>query len=206
MVTELVRLSYEIVSGAQVSFVDDTSINTSEGGISGRIEQHGIQREYMLSVSPAQSREIVNTIMVTRRRRPLALRDYAENYILDNEEIPHTGTTALIGRTWAPETGSYSQFERILYVDEEETPFVVKVNGGIPSPADWTLTDFGKITIPGLDAEDVVTVSGHYLIPVCFVDSPSTSIIKNSNGETLHRFSDMRFRQVFEAELEKLLA
>ncbi len=205
MTTELVRLSYEIASGANVSYVDDTSINPSEGGVSGRIEQHGVQREYMLSVSPKQSREMVHTTMVLRRRRPLALRDYADNYILEDEEIPHTGTTALIGRTWAPSTGSYSEFERILYIDQEETPFVVKVNGGIPSPASWTLEDFGKIEIPGLDDEDVVTVSGHYMIVVCFVDSPSTSIITNGNGETIHRFSDMRFRQVFEAELEKLV-
>jgi hypothetical protein len=163
-----------------------------------------IIREYMLSVNPSQSNEMVKIIMALRGARyPLALRDYADNYQLTNEEIPHTGTVALIGKTWAPATGSLSVFERILIPDTTERPFVVKVNGGIPSPSP-SFTDFGKITIPGLTDGDTVTVTGDYLIPVCIVDAPSTTIITNSNGVTLHRFSDIRLEQIFENELIKL--
>lgn len=204
--TDLIRLSNDLVSGAQVTFVPDVARNPSEARISGRIAMRPIIREYMLSVYPKHSEEMVKIVMATRGSRyPLSLRDYADNYILDDEEIPHTDEVALIGRTWEPATGTLSVFERILLIDESETPFVVKVNGGIPSPALYTFEDFGKINITGLDDEDVVTVSGQYLIPVCIVDSPSTSIITNHNGTTIHRFSDIRLEQIFEAELEKLL-
>lgn len=203
---DLIRLSNDLVSGAQVTFVPDVARNPSEARISGRIAMRPVIREYMLSIYPKHSEEMVKIIMATRGARyPLSLRDYADNYILDDEEIPHTGTTATIGRTWEPATGTLSVFERILLVDESETSFVVKVNGGIPSPVNWSFVDYGKISIPGLTDEDVVTVSGQYLIPVCIVDSPSTSIITNSNGSTLHKFSDIRLEQIFEAELEKLV-
>jgi hypothetical protein len=149
---------------------------------------------------------MVKIVMATRGSRyPLSLRDYASNYILTDEEIPHTGTVARIGRTWDPATGNLSVFERILLIDQSETPFVVKVNGGVPSPALYTFQDYGKINITGLQDSDTVTVSGHYLIPVCIVDSPSTSIITNSNGTSIHRFSDIRLEQIFEAELEQII-
>ncbi len=201
----LIRLSNEIVSGAQVTFTGDVARNTSEGGISGRIAMRPVKLEYMLSVSPSQSQEMVHIIKALRGQRyPLALRDYADNYILDDEEIAHIGEIAKIGRTWEPDTGDFSVYERILLIDQSEVEFVVKVNGGIPSPAP-TFDDYGKINIPGLADDDTVTVSGQYLIPVCIVDSPSTTIIKNQNGETLHRFSDIRLEQIFEAELVKLI-
>jgi len=214
----LVKLSYEIASGAQVSYDFDVAVNPSEGDIAGRIAFRPVKREYMLSVNPAQSDQIVHSVMALRGARyTFVLRDYAANYQLTNEVIPHTGTVALIGRTWAPSlaidtssgletSGSLSVFERILVPDTKQTPFVVKVNGSIPSPASWTFSDFGKINIPGLVDGDTVTVTGQYLMPVCFVDAPSTTIITNSNGTTIHRFSDMRLRQIFENELIKLAA
>lgn len=206
--TDLTRLSYEIASGAQVSYNFDVAVNPSEAGIAGRIAMRPIMREYMLTVNPAQSIEIVHIVMALNGGRyPLALRDYADNYQLDDEEIPHTGTTALLGRTWAPATGGLSVFERILLPDTTERPFVVKVNGvsisGL-SPAAYSISDFGEIEIPTLTTPDIVTVTGDYLIPVCMVDAPSTTIITNSNGSTLHRFSDIRMRQIFENELIKL--
>ena len=205
MTTTLTRLSYEIVSGAQVSYNFDVARNTSESGITGRIAMRPICRNYMLSVHTTQSLEMIKIIMATRGARyPLVLRDYADNYKLTDEVIPHTGTVASIGRTWAPSTGSLSVFERILYVDQQETAFVVKVNGAVPSPATWTLQDFGKINIPGLVDGDVVTVTGNYLIPVCMVDAPSTTIITAKGGTNLHKFSDIRFEQIFENELIKL--
>jgi hypothetical protein len=51
----LIRLSNEIVSGAQVTFVSDVARNPSEGRISGRIAMRPVIREYMLSVAPSQS-------------------------------------------------------------------------------------------------------------------------------------------------------
>ncbi len=209
MTTSLTRLSYEIASGAQVSYTFDNARNPSESGIAGRIAMRPIKREYMLSVNPAQSGEVVKIIMALKGSRyPLALRDYADNYKLTDEVIPHTGTVATIGRTWAPATGTRSIFERILYVDTQETPFIVKKNGTplSTSPALYTFSDFGKITIPGLTGGDVVTVTGEYLIPVCIVDTPSTTIITNSNGTTIHRFSDIRLEQIYETELTNLTA
>lgn len=204
---DLIRLSNDLVSGALVSFVHDVVRNPSEGRISGRIALRPVVREYMLSVAPKHSDELVHIVMATRGARyPIALRDYANNYILDDEEIEHEDEMATIGRTWEPATGNLSVYERILLIDQSETPFVVKVNGAVPSPANWTFEDYGKINIPGLVDDDVVTVSGHYLIPVCIIDQPTTSIITNSNGSTLHRFSDIRLEQIFEAELEALLA
>lgn len=208
--TDLVRLTYDIVSGAQVSYTFDVARNPSEGGISGRIAMRPIIREYMLSVGLSQSDEVVNIIMATRGARyPLALRDYANNYQLTDEEIPHTGEVALIGRTWAPATGTLSVFERILVIDTQETPFVVKVNdvsiSGM-SPAAYSFSDFGKINIPGLVADDVVTVTGQYMVTVCIVDAPSTSIITSTSGSSLHKFSDIRLEQIFENELVRLLS
>lgn len=206
--TALTTLSYEIASGAQVSYDFDVAVNPSEAGIAGRIAMRPVLREYMLSVNLTKSREMVNIIMALRGGRyPLALRDYADNYQLADEVIPHTGTVALIGKTWAPATGSLSVFERILVVDTQETPFIVKVNGSSISdlsPAAYSFSDFGQINIPGLVDGDTVTVTGEYMVPVCIVDAPSTTIITNSNGSTIHRFSDVRFRQIFEAELIKL--
>jgi hypothetical protein len=205
MTTSLTRLSYEIASGAQVTYTFDVARNPSESQISGRIAMRPILREYMLSVHTGQSSEMVKIIMALRGARyPLAMRDYADNYQLTDEVIPHTGEVATIGRTWAPATGTLSVFERILYPDTTETDFVVKVNDVVsPSPS---FSDFGKITIAGLVDGDVVTVTGQYMIPVCLVDNPSTTIITNSNGTTLHRFSDIRFEQIFENELIALTA
>ncbi len=169
----------------------------------------------MLSVSPSQSDQIVHTVMSLRGARyAFVLRDYANNYQLTNEVLPHTGTVALLGRTWAPTlavntttgaetSGTLSVFERILIPDIKEASFVVKKNG---SPTAYTFSDFGKINIAGLTNPDIVTVTGQYMIPVCIVDAPSTTIITNSNGVTLHKFLDMRLRQIFENELIKLTA
>jgi hypothetical protein len=210
MTTALTRLSYEIASGAQVEYDFDVARNPSESGIVGRLAMRPIKRNYMLSVNPTQSDEMVEIIMALRGARyPLALRDYANNYQLTDEVITHSGTVATIGRTWAPATGTHSVYERILYPDTQETSFVVKKNGvtvsGL-SPAAITFTDFGKITFSSLSDGDVVTVTGQYLIPVCIVDAPSTTIITNHNGSTLHRFSDIRFEQIFENELIALTA
>jgi hypothetical protein len=41
------------------------------------------------------------------------------------------------------------------------------------------------------------------MIPVIILDAPSTSIITNSNGQSIHKFSDIRMEQIFEAELIK---
>src|SRR6266403_3918048 len=140
----LVKLSYEIASGAQVSYPDDTAVNPSESGISGRISMRSILREYMLSVNPSQSDQIVHSVMALRGARyAFVLRDYAANYQLTNEVIPHTGTVARRGKTWTPTlavntstgaetSGTLSVFERILIPDIKERAFVVKVNG---SPA-----------------------------------------------------------------------
>lgn len=204
MTTSLTRLSYEIASGAQVTYDFDVAVNPSEAGIAGRFAMRPILREYMLSVSPSQSREMVNIIMALNGgRKVLALRDYADNYQLTNEVLPHTGTVALLGRTWAPATGGLSVFERILVPDTTERAFVVKVNGVSTA---YTFSDFGKINIAGLTNPDTVTATGDYLEPVCIVDSPSTTIITNSNGATIHRFSDIRMRQIFENELINLTA
>lgn len=212
----LVKLSYEIASGAQISYPDDTAVNPSESGISGRLSMRPILREYMLSVSPAQSDQIVHSVMALKGGRyAFVLRDYANNYQLTDEVLPHTGTVALLGRTWAPTlavdtstgletSGTLSVFERILIPDAKDRAFVVKVNGSVPSPDGHTFSDFGRINIPGLVDGDTVTVTGDYMVPVCFVDAPSTTVITSSGGVTLHRFSDMRFRQIFETELVNL--
>lgn len=212
--TSITKLSYEIASGAQVSYDFDVAINPSESGIAGRIAMRGIQREFMLTVNPKLSRDVVHlTMAMNGARKPFAVRDYADNYQLEDEEIPHTGTLALLGRTWMAEeevsnagvsgSGTESVFERILLPDATERSFVVSVNGTPVSP---TFSDFGRMTIAGLTDGDTVTVTGDYLVPVCFVDAPSTTIITNSNGATIHRFSDMRLRQIFEAELIGLTA
>lgn len=201
---ELIRLSNSIVSGAQVLYAPNVTRNPSEAGVSGRIALAPIKREYTLTISSKESDEMVAIIMALRGTRyPLTLRDYV-NYILEDEEIPHTGEIATIGKTWAPATGDMPEpyFERILVIDQSETPFVVEVNGEAPSP--YSFEDYGKINIPGLIDDDVVTVSGHYLMAVCLMDAPSTNIIKNKGG-LLHKFADMRFEQIFEPELERLV-
>lgn len=211
----LIKLSYEIASGAQVSYDFDTTVNPSSGDIAGRISHRPNKREYMLSVNPTQSDQIVHAVMALRGARyTFVMRDYANNYQLTDEVLPHTGTVALLGRTWAPSlavdtttgletSGTLSVFERILIPDVKQTPLVVKVNDAETA---YTISDFGKINIAGLVDGNTVTVTGQYLMPVCYVDAPSTTIITNSNGATLHRFSDMRLRQIFENELIKLTA
>ncbi len=210
--TDLTRLSYEIAAGAQVSYTFDVAKNPSESGIAGRIAMRPVMREYMLSVGMNQSREMVHIIMAMRGARyPFAMRDYADNYQLTDEVLPHTGTVALLGRTWKPATpasGARSVFERILIPDTTERAFTVKKNGvsiGGMSPAAYSITEWGEINISGLSDGDVVTVTGDYLIPVCIVDAPSTTII-TSVGGNLHRFSDIRLEQIFEAELIALTA
>lgn len=217
----LVKLSYEIASGAQVSYDFDVSVNPSEGDIAGRVAMRPVKREFMLTVSPAQSDQIVHTIMALRGARyAFVVRDYANNYQLTDEVLPHTGEVALLGRTWAPSlavdastgaetTSPVSVFERILVIDTKEAAFIVKKNGvsisGL-SPAAYSISDFGQITISGLIDADVVTVTGQYLVPVTIVDAPSSTVITKTGtvGTTIHRFSDIRMRQIFENELIKL--
>ncbi len=205
MTITLSKLSYDIASGAQVSYNFDVARNPSESGISGRIAMRPIKREYMLSVGLNRSQEMVKIIMAMRGGRyPFALRDYADNYQLTDEVIPHTSGVALLGRTWAPATGSgISVFERILVPDTTETSFVIKKNG---SPASYTFSNFGQATVSGLSDGDTCTATGQYMVPVCIMDAPSTTIITNSNGATLHRFSDIRLEQIFENELIALTA
>ena len=211
----LVKLTNEIVSGAQVTYDFDVQVNPSESDIAGRIVMRPMKREYMLSVNPAQSAQIVHSIMALNGAAyALALRDYADNYQIEDELLPHTGTVALLGRTWKPSlavdtetgdetTGTLSGFERILIPDTKNRPFVVTVNG---TPSAWTISNFGRINISGLTDGDAVRATGDYLMAVCAVDAPSTSIITNSNGATIHRFADIRFRQIFENELVELTA
>lgn len=196
--TVIVKLSYEIVSGMQVSYDFDVQRNPSEGGISGRVQMRAVKRTYMMSPGPSQSDTMVALLMACGgSRKPFAIRDTAANYQLTDEEIPHTGTVALLGRTWS--VGSLSAFERILVPDETERSFVVNKNG---SPVSFTWSDFGKINISGLVDGDNVTVTGDYMVPVCVLDAPSTTIIT----KTVHKFSDIRLEQIFEAELIKLMA
>ncbi len=220
----LVKLSYEISAGAQATYDFDVAVNPSESDVAGRIAMRDVKCEYMLSVSPEQSAQIVHTVKSLKGARyAFALRDYADNYQLTDEVIPHGAaagvatTVALLGRTWKPTlsvdtstgaetTTTQSVFERILITDAKQASFVVKVNGAVPSPASWTISNFGRINIPGLTDPDVVTVTGQYLIACCYVDAPSTTTITSSNGTTLHRFSDMRLRQISETELVALTA
>lgn len=209
----LIKLSYEIASGMQVSYPDDTAVNPSQSGIAGRVSMRPVLNEYMLTVNPTQSRQIVHAVRSLRGARyAFAIRDYADNYQLEDEEIPHTGEVALLGRTWLPDvfvdtetgedaSGSLSVFGRILIPDTKQRELVVKVNGAETA---CTISDFGKINITGLTDEDTVTVTCDYLIAVCFVDAPSTTVITKGDGEVIHRFSDMRLRQIFENELIKL--
>ena len=202
MATTLPKIPYSIAVGAQASFGFDVSKNTGESGVSSRKAMRPILRNYMLTVNPADSDDIMKLVMVVLGSRyPFLMRDYHNNYRLQDEVLPHTADGATLGRTWV--YGPMSIFERILFIDEAERAFVVKVNG---LQVSYVVSDFGLLAISGgLVDSDVVTVTGDYLVPVCFIDAPSSSAIVNANGVTLHKFSDLRLEQIFEAEVRRLL-
>jgi hypothetical protein len=210
--TALPKIPNSIAVNATVTFTGDTSVVSSEAGVSGRKSMRPVLREFMVTVNPSESLEVQKIAMASRvQRRPFSVRDYTAFSFAD-EILTHDGTTAEMRRLWAPSAGPFSEYERILIPDESEVTTVVKVNGTPLLRTDWDFADFGKIVLDtpitpsdGLTG-DILTVSGEYLQPVCFVDNPSATILRGPSSRILYQFSDLRLRQIFEAELIALTA
>jgi hypothetical protein len=198
-----------IAAEAKVDITFDTSVNPSESGISGRKSYRDqAMRKYTVALGPNDAKEIKSVFLAVRGNKwPLCIRDYDDNYQLTNEPQTHVGGVINLVRTLTPATGSsrtgytntYSQ--RILIVDQRDEAFSVEINGSPATSGTWTLSDPGILTVTGLSSGDVVTVTGEYLIPVCFADDAIT-ITMHSTGA--FEVADVHLNEILEQELTDL--
>jgi hypothetical protein len=202
MTIAFTQIPDSVAAGAQVTFTMSTAKSVSESGNSGRKLLRPIKRNYLVTLSPDDSAEMQAIIMAARGDRyPVAIRDYTA-YTLQDElcEVDPVTNDFLIGKTWEPETGDLSVFERILIPES----IVVKINGSTATTGTVTQLDFGRLHIPSAATGDDVTVTGTYLRPIALLDAPAATAYGNIGGVVQYQFSSMRFEELFEAELEAL--
>ncbi len=206
MAISLPVLPADITVGATVTYDFDTAKNTSEGGISGRKSMRTqVIRKYILTIGPgAASVEFQKILLsVLGQRYPLALRDWT-SYTLTDEPLAWTAnggsTTAPLRKQFAPATGGYSYYQRILVPDTSSVSLTFKKNGSpvTPSIVAPGIASFGSTFSGG----DTLTVSGQYLVPVCIVDMPA-AVIK-SGPAAIFDFESVRFEEILENELVRL--
>lgn len=199
MPISVTQIPDDLACNATITYVPDTAKNTSESGVSSRKLMRPLLRNYLITVSWDYADEMQAIIMTAGTRYPLALRDPVANELVDEPAlIADDGLTAMIGKTWAPATGSRTVFERVLIIDGPPT---IKINGG-PAGGAAVLGDYGVITLsPALDPNaDEVTVTCDYLRPVCMVDAPAATAFMPGQ----YQFHDIRLEQIFAAEFIQL--
>lgn len=204
--TAFTKIPESVAVGAQLTLTMSTAKNVSESGNTSRKSLRPVKRNYLVTISPDDSDEMQAIIMAMRGDRyPVAMRDY-KAYQLNDESCqldPVTGDY-MIGRTWAPATGSRSYFERVLVPDND---ILVSVNGSPATTSGFTLSDFGRIQISGgTSTGDDVSVTGTYLKPVCLLDNPTANAFGSVGGVTQYQFASLRFEELFESELRALTA
>lgn len=200
MTVSLTLIPDDLACNATITYVPDTAKNTSESGVSGRTAMRAILRNYTVTVSPEFAEEVQAIVMTVGTRYPMGLRDPVSNTLEDEPAlIAADGATALVGRTWAPATGSLSAFERVLVIDGTAE---IKINGVAAAPGTAVLGDYGVITLsPPLDPDtDDVTVTCDYLQVVCMMDTPAATAF--APGQ--YQFHDIRLEQIFAAEFIRL--
>lgn len=194
---ELTRIPDQIAAGATVTYVPDTAKNTSESGNSGRKQMRPLLRNYIVTVSPDYADEMQAIVMTAGTYQLLCIKDPAANTLTDEvAQLALDGITAMIGKTWAPSTGSLEVFERALIIDLDEI-FAVQVNGSTYTSGGMSLGDYGVLTFsPPLSPSDIVTVTASYLQVVAMLDAPSAIAF----GKDQYQFHDVRLEQIFPAE------
>jgi hypothetical protein len=204
-----------IAGGAEVDLTWATSVSTSEGGVAGRKSLRKTpQRQFHLTIGPDQAQEIAAIYRASNGPRyPVAIRDWSD-YQFTNQElvwlVAGGNTYAQLSITYqAPFTYAFQTFSGeeslsypILLPDESETPITILVNN---SPLEsWVLQDFGVVQIAGvLSSGDVVTASGEYLVPCCFLADELT--IKQITG-FVASIDTVDLREILLPELQQLLA
>jgi len=203
--TVFTQLPDSVALGAQVSFMPSTAKNPSESGNNNRFSLRPIKRNYTVSISPDDSDEMQAIIMALLGDRfPLAMRDYAA-YQVTAEDCQFDNLTGdwLMGRTWAPSTGNFQFFERILVPES----MVVSLNGSPATTSSYAISDFGRIQFSGgVTTSDTVSITGTYLTPVALMDAPALQLFGSIGGVPQSQFSSMRFEQLYEKELIDILA
>jgi len=200
MTVSITRIPDQIAANATVTYVPDTSKNTSESGVSGRKLMRPLLRNYLVTISPDYADEMQAIVMAAGTRYPLSMRDPVANSLVEEEAlIASDGASAFVGKTWAPSTGNLSVFERVLILDGS---VLIKINGVAATSGSAVLGDYGVITLspvltPGVDT---VEVTASYLRPVCMLDAPSA----NAFGPGQYQFHDIRLEQIFAAEFIRL--
>lgn len=173
-----------------------TAVAESEGGMSGRKSTRDVPlRQYTMTINPDQAEEVVKIILATRGARwPVAIRDYAFNFEMTNSPLSINANGKFpLTKTWTPATGGRSFSQRILLIDEEDTPFVIKSGG---TPVSYTVTDPGLINVAG--SPDAITASGQYLVPCVFMDDALDVTVHVKN---LCSIESVNLREILEDEL-----
>jgi hypothetical protein len=204
-ITAFTVIPDSVAVGAQVVFIPSTAKNLSESGNTGRKLLRPIKRNYMVAISPDDSDEMQAIVMAARGDRwPIAIKDYGAFEVTDEEcQLDDLTGDYLMGRTWAPITGTLSYFERIL-VPESIT---VLHNGSPATTGSYHLADFGRIVFsPSISTGDTVSITGTYLKPIALLDPATANIFGSVGGVPQYQFTQMRFEELFEAELVDLLS
>lgn len=195
-----------IAAEAKVQITFATSVNPGESGYSSRKSYRDQAiRNYFITVGPDDADEMMAMQMAVRGARwPLAIRDYANNYILTDEPQAWTqetdGAVINLSRLFTPSTGTRSYSQRILIVDQRDIAFSVKINGIAATSGTWALSDPGVLTVQGLSSGDLVTVSGNYLVPVTGPDMLEVMLHTPDTFEV----SDIGLTEILQAELVDL--
>jgi len=198
--TVFTQIPNSVAVGAQVVFTMGTAKNLSEAGNTSRKSLRPIKRNFMVSISPDDSDEMQAIIMaMLGDLYACPLRDYGAYHVTAEEcELDPLTGDYLMGRTWAPVTGTKTYFERILVPDS----ITVLHNGTPATTGSYSFLDFGRIHFsPGISTGDTVAITGTYLKPVALLDPATSNIFGSINGTAGYEFAQMRFEELFEAEL-----
>lgn len=205
-------LPFGVGVDALAALTFDTAVNPSESGVSGRKSMRlEPLRNYTVTIGPNEAAAVQEIyVAMLGERYPVAFKDWT-SYAYTDEVLAWTAetdvTTAPLRKTFT--AGGRTVYESILIPDETEVPTIIKINGVVPvTGVTVSIVDPGQVVINyALSPGDIVTASGQFLRPVCFVEDLTATIRgRASDGGVLYTYNDVRLRQIPEAEYRAFIA
>lgn len=213
MSLDLPRIPDTVASGTETDTTWNTVLNTSEGNVSGRkVFQPYPIRQFHLTLGPTtgvpqgdvvEVRNIFNAC--NGRLYPVAIRDWSDYTLTDQPQNWSAGASSdsrfQLSRTYTPATGNRSLTQPIYLPDQTEVALTLKINGSAYGGS-FTVLDYGIIDMHTvLTSGDVVTASGQYLVPACFMEDQLTIKVLLDG---LLSIQDVQLREIFEQEIVDL--
>lgn len=209
---DIAFLPHDVAAGAEIDITWSTAKATSEGGITGRKTRRDDPiRIFHIDIGPEEVAELRKIYLSGAGPRwPVGIRDWSD-YEFTDEVLEYTQDTSFtyapLRKLYQPATGSRSFHQRILLPDQTEIPLTIKVDGTPLDVSDWTLTDFGIVTIDNslLPTSAEITASGRFVYPACFAEDMMTLIVHEQKAKTFG-INGLQLEEILEAELTALTA